>query len=210
MQTDKITVMSNGTGFKEAIEEAAKFASYTGLDSKKALRVRLLAEETLGMVEALTGDFTADFWIENDKKCAVRICLTARTAMDYAKKRDLINASSDKKNTAAKGFMGKIRQLFENGLYSIDEVGSLQSQYADMAYMSMGMCETAPGSALHTVDYMWTLTNYKNSMESAEKGQDTEEAWDELEKSIVAKLADDVRVGVHGNTVEMIIEKRAF
>ena len=31
--------------------------------------------------------------------------------------------------------------------------------------------------------------------------------WDELEKSIIANLADDVRVSVSGNNVELIIEK---
>lgn len=210
MQTDKIALRSDGTGFAEAVEEASKFAVYTGLDHKQALRVRLLAEETIGMVEAITGDFTADFWIESDKKCAVRICLTANTAMDYVKKKELIEASSDKKNTAAKGFMGKIRQLIENGLYSIDEVGSLQSDYSDMVYMNLGMCEVAPGSTVHAVNFMWSLESYKNSVSIASEDKAKEEAWDELEKSVVAKLADDVRVGVSGNTVKMVIEKRSF
>ena len=84
MQTDIITVTNGGVGAKEAVEEASKFAIYTGLDNKSALRVRLLAEETIGMVEALTGEFTADFHIESDKKCAVRICLTIKTPMDFA------------------------------------------------------------------------------------------------------------------------------
>jgi hypothetical protein len=212
MQTDIITVTNGGVGAKEAVEEASKFAIYTGLDNKSALRVRLLAEETIGMVEALTGEFTADFHIESDKKCAVRICLTIKTPMDFAKKKELIEASSDKKNAAAKGFMGKIRQLIENGLYSIDEVGSLQAEYGTMTYMNLGMCEMTPGSAIHTVDYMWSLENYRNSMGDAAASGDTakKEAWDELEKSIVANIADDVRVGVKGNTVEMIIEKRKF
>ena len=33
------------------------------------------------------------------------------------------------------------------------------------------------------------------------------EKWDELEKSIVAKLADDVIVGVRGKNVEIVIKK---
>lgn len=35
-----------------------------------------------------------------------------------------------------------------------------------------------------------------------------EEAWDELEKSIVAKLADDVQVGIRSGKVELVIRKR--
>ena len=37
-----------------------------------------------------------------------------------------------------------------------------------------------------------------------------EHAWDELEKSIVASIADDVRVGVRGSRVELEIEKTGF
>ena len=34
------------------------------------------------------------------------------------------------------------------------------------------------------------------------------EAWDELEKSVVAKVADDVNVAIRGRTVEMTIVKK--
>lgn len=213
MQTDKIRIRSTGEGAEEALEEASKFASYSGLDKKSALRVRLLAEETLGMVSAITGDFNADFWIESDKKCAVRIRVEALTDMDFKKKQDLINASTKKKNEAAKGFMGKIRQIIENGLYSIDEVGSLQAEYGtgSVMYANMGMCEIDPGSAIHSMNYMWSLENYRNSVQNAsETNLAVKEAWDELEKSIVASIADDVRVGVSGNKVELFIEKRSF
>ena len=39
------------------------------------------------------------------------------------KKRELIDASSDKKNAAYKGFMGKIREMMEEGIYAVDEAG---------------------------------------------------------------------------------------
>ena len=71
MQTDKIRVTSSGEGIERALQESEKFASYVGLTGKDALRLRLLAEETLGMVEAITGDFTATFWLESagERKC---------------------------------------------------------------------------------------------------------------------------------------------
>ena len=34
------------------------------------------------------------------------------------------------------------------------------------------------------------------------------EAWDELEKSVVAKVADDVKVSIRGRVVEMTIIKK--
>ena len=51
--------------------------------------------------------------------------------------------------------------------------------------------------------YAWTLNNY---VSQKQESTDTA-AWDELEKSIVAKLADDVIVGVRGKNVEIVIKK---
>jgi hypothetical protein len=210
MQTDKILISSTGAGFDSALEETTKFAEYLGLDRKQALRVRLLAEETLGMVSAITGDFNANFYLESEKDFVCRIHLVAETVMDYAKKKELIEASTNKKNSAAKGFMGKIRQLIENSLYSIDEVGSLQAEYggSSMMYANMGMNDMSNG---YSMSYIWTMENYRNSIESTGcTDEASKEAWDELEKSIVASIADDVKVGVKGNTVELIIEKKNF
>lgn len=211
MQTDKIRVTSRGSGAQQALEEATKFADYVGLDSKASLRLRLIAEETLGMVAAITDDFNAEFWIEStpDKTC--RIHLTARTIMDYSKKQELIKASSSKKNAAAKGFMGKIRQIIENSLYNLDEVGSLQSEYGGVPLMfgEMGMCETDPTTSISSATYMWSLEKYKNSVSScSDTNASAKEAWDELEKSIVANIADDVSVAVKGDIVDLIIEKK--
>ncbi len=211
MQTDKIKVTSRGSGVSQALEEAGKFAAYVGLDSKAVLRLRLLAEETLGMVEAITDDFTAEFWIESTQDKLCRIHLTARTIMDYNKKQELINASSDKKNAAARGFMGKIRQIIENSLYSIDEVGSLQSEYGGTSLMfgEMGMCETDPATFMNSATYLWSLEKYRNTVSSCSTNNAAaKEAWDELEKSIVANIADNVSVAVKGDVVDLIIEKK--
>jgi hypothetical protein len=53
--------------------------------------------------------------------------------------------------------------------------------------------------------YAWTLDYYVKQQKegTAESG----EAWDQIEKSIVAKLADDVIVGVRGKKVEIVIKK---
>ena len=42
----------------------------------------------------------------------------------------------------------------------------------------------------------------------AEEETDRKEYWDELEKSIVANLADDVIVGINGRVVDIVIKKR--
>ena len=50
--------------------------------------------------------------------------------------------------------------------------------------------------------YTWSFNQYKENI-----GKD-DEHWDELEKSIVANLADDVQVGIMNDSVEMIIYKK--
>jgi len=55
---------------------------------------------------------------------------------------------------------------------------------------------------------IWTLQTYRNGLgEQRNIDEDAGEAWNELEKSIVGKLADDVVVGVKGDRIEMVIIK---
>ena len=61
--------------------------------------------------------------------------------------------------------------------------------------------DMSPNAAL----YGWSLHAYRNAV--AENRDKEPEKWDELEKSITAKLADDVKIFIRGNTVEMVIEK---
>ena len=50
---------------------------------------------------------------------------------------------------------------------------------------------------------VWSLYSYRQQA-GDDKGS---EKWDELEKSIIANLADDVIVGVIGKNVDIIIKK---
>ena len=40
------------------------------------------------------------------------------------------------------------------------------------------------------------------------EGRAPVEDWDELEKSVVARLADEVKIGIAGHDVEMVISKK--
>ena len=45
-------------------------------------------------------------------------------------------------------------------------------------------------------------------MATAKNRKKPEDEWDQLEKSIVTRLADDVIVGVRGKKAEIIIKKK--
>ncbi len=212
MQTDRIKVASDGSGREQALLEAEKFAQYVGLDHKKGLQIRLLTEETLGMVAAIAEDFDAEFWLENTPAGGCRIHLIAKTEMNYGKKKELVAVSTSGRNEAAKGFMGKIRELIEDIIYAEEEeMEGLAATGADPAmFASMGMCDT-DAMVTDSMIYLWSLERYRASIdEQQEASPDVQEAWDELEKSIVASIADNVLVSVSGETVELLIEKDRF
>lgn len=202
MRTDKITIRSNGEGMQEALEQVEKFITYIQPDKKTGIALRLLTEETLSMVRAITGDFTARFWVENSHKKVARIHLEAKAYMDHDQRRELLSTSTTGKNDPGKGVMMKIKRMFENALYHIEEVDELYAPVGGMPVVYLDQ----DSAAAYT--YIWTLDEYKASVEEKkENDAEAEEAWDELEKSIIAGFADDVKVGISGNIVQMVVEK---
>ena len=67
-------------------------------------------------------------------------------------------------------------------------------------YFALGLTEYSDSIA-------WSLLNYRDSFDSAAQIE-KREAWDELEKSIIANLADDVIVGVLGDKVDIVVKKK--
>ena len=170
---------------------------------KDAVHLKLLFEETVGMLKAMTTDFRAEMWFEKYKNvCCLK--LTAKTLMNVDKKQDLLSVSSDRGNEAVKGFMSKISDVVENGLLNYSEVMKLQQQYGTgyVSFGSMGIYGIMEGSSDPGI--MWSLSDYRESLGTdQENDQSAKEAWDELEKSIVASLAKDVLVGVKGDRIDI-------
>ena len=118
-------------------------------------------------------------------------------SLSKEKKQALVAMSAKKKNAAASGFMGKIRDIAENMLLYSEKPG-VNCYYAPEylhGYASAGI----------SYSYAWTMMNYINQQKKVTANNEAE--WDQLEKSIVAKLADDVIVGVKSRKVEIIIKK---
>ena len=204
METDRIVINNRGIGMTKAYSELDKFAQYQGLTYKEGLRLRLLAEEMFGMVQGIVGDFGAYFWLEGEKK-NVELHLEAYVDMDMDKREELLSVSSSGKNMAAKGVMGKLRDLMESCLLNYEDI----SRYASDAGINMfpyddcGMMYTG----MDWNNHYWSLERYKSGVEEHMAEASAAQAWDELEKSIVGKLADDVLVGIRSDKVELVIKK---
>ena len=193
-----ICKIENGTRDLEAIlQESERVAEYNGLDHKQSLWLRLLCEEIDGMLPNIIDDFDGELWIDfEDGVCKINVSIQI-PALNAQKKSELIGIAKDKKNSAAVGITGKIRDAIEDML--------LEEASMDAAAVSSG--KFRPGVAFSEgVDYtyLWRLQEYRDSV----KKEDQKEKWDELEKSVIASVADDVIVGVKGRKANITIVKK--
>lgn len=185
MKSDVIHITGDGNGIEAALSQAEGVAAFKKLDKKDAIHLRLFTEELMGMVQNLTGELESDFWIEAEGN-DYQLHLLTQTAMNAAKREKLLSVSTSGKNDV-KGFMAKVKSAFESAVHT------MESGYSDA--VSLGIVESVGSVTFNE----WTLSNYKAQMK--------EDEWDELERSIVASLADEVKVRINGSKVELIIEK---
>ena len=193
MKTDVITLSNQDSSLEEALRQVDKVAAYKDLSEKNTLDLRLLAEEMMGMVRSITGEKDGVFWIE-DENGVYALHLQVRTLMDEEQRRQLISASSQGKNEATRGLMGKLRAFFELAGEAPVYSGLLMPGGAPQMYGSLA----------------WSLESYREQLRQygKENSAEAREAWDELEKSIVAHVADDVKVSIRGRTAEMAVIKK--
>ncbi|MCR5592963.1 MAG: hypothetical protein K6F79_04350 [Saccharofermentans sp.] len=188
---------STGDDASEVLSEAVEFGKLINLGHKDSLMLRLLTEETMSMLRTLTGEVKCELtFIEEDG--VVSINLETDTLMDANKRAELLAASKSGKNAFSKGIMGKVREAFEVAFTL--PAGVDISNYCTPAMMMGVPYECESEQVMDTL--YWSLSTYKKNVE--EKGEDSE-SWDELEKSIVSNIADDVQVGIRGEHVAMAV-----
>jgi hypothetical protein len=190
--------IENGTKDLDAIlKESEKVAVYNDLTHKQALQLRLICEEIDGMLPNIIDDFSGDFWIDfEDGVCKVNASIQI-PEFNTEKKEKLIGIAKDKKNASAVGIAGKIRDAIEN--FFLDETTSYGiAASSSFFHLSTGFSEGVDYS------YLWSLENYRYSVKGEEKSDD----WDELERSVIASVADDVIVGVKGKHAGITVVKK--
>ena len=179
---------------------AAKIAVYNELDKKQELKLTLLCEELVEMLPNLLKYGKGSFWIENEgKKYMIHALVEADSLLSSIDRDEILSVSSSGRNAAAVGIMNKIRIAAEIMLANYAQsAGTAVITSPDMhyAYYDMGQFTDPIGYSNE-----WSLAVYRESAKSDET------AWDELEKSVIANLADDVTVGIIEGKVEIIVVK---
>ncbi|MBE5743759.1 MAG: hypothetical protein E7358_03480 [Clostridiales bacterium] len=178
------------------LRESEKVAVYNELNSNQTLKLRLICEELDAMLPNVVDEFDGDFWIEFEKGvCKINVLIEFEE-FTANKKEALVEIAKNKKNSATKGFFGKIRSVIEDCF-----LDSERAKLYDMA----GLFNFA-NEYLVRADYSYvcSLKQYKNNVDKEEKKQE----WDKLEKSIITSFADDVIVGVKGRQANIVIIKK--
>ena len=203
--SDKFMVNNDAGRMAAARYATENFAWQIKLDKHDTLRLDLLVEETLGLVKTMLDEFYGQIWFTAEGK-ACEIHFEATANMNADKKEELLSVSSTGKNASAKGFMAKLGEIITGAMHS---AGRAMDVYG---------LETIKYGIVHTPEMMatnpdmltvWTLQTYRADLSQARSADGAaEDAWDELEKSIVAKLADDVVVGIKGDRIDLVIKKK--
>ena len=115
MKSNMIHIDNQGNGFQDAVNETKKVVEYNGLGAKDALCLQLCTEEILSLARSVTGEMQASFWLENEDK-EYTLHLSTKTVMDKEKRALLIYSATSRKNEAAKTFLGRIRNAFEEAM----------------------------------------------------------------------------------------------
>lgn len=197
MKSNVCKLIKNKECLNNILEETEKTLNFIKLERHEVLRIRLLSEEMVCLVGELIEDFEGEFWLET-KGDKLNLCASLEVSyMDKSLKERLLKLSKNKKNSFAKGIKGRILTAFENIALSISENG---------LYIPSSVGYNTYEEYSENVTYTWSLNHYKE--EVVKENKTRKDDWDELEKSIIAKLADDVLVGVRKDKVEIVIVKK--
>ena len=200
MKTEKITVTADEAKITEALNATEGMGKSAGLDGKSILHLRLLSEELFGMLRGIAGEVESKYWIEAEDK-SFKLNMSSQIALTDEMRKQFISASTSGKNSAATSFMGKIRVMIANMMFSAEEA-------IPYAMINTAAAYTA-GSTYEDAVYVWTMTSYKDEVKKNIKdSKDASEAWDQLEKSIVANIADDIKVSIAGKNVQITVFKK--
>ena len=191
MKTDKLWVNGCIRRTSEVNEILSDFAHEAGITGKNFQHMILLTEETLGMANQMLKDFAGEIWLE-----------TTLGGYEIILEADVSEGVSD---TPAKteGFMAKIAEML-NCSYMFENISEMPENLVSTLpdYLSYGIRESENARVWAG---KWSLSAYRNHLRG---DSGAEVNLDELEKSIVARLANEVTIGIQGHRIRLVISKK--
>lgn len=205
MRSNECVLHRNQKDMEKVLNEVEKVAEYNQLTKKETIQLRLLAEEMIGMQEGILGFVEGAFYLEN-KDRVYNLCLHSDVAVEDWTREKFVELSTNKENVAYNGFMGKVRMTIDSMLNGMAGDAYLSSY----DYMGTPYVFSTPSFSYGQIqmrgenpyEQTWALSQYR------EEAKGNADEWDELEKSIVASIADEVIVGARTNYVDIIVVKK--
>ncbi len=202
MKTDVYSFEKTVTDTSDINVLAEKAAQYCNLDEKETLKLILLCEELVEMLPNLLLYGKGKLWIEAEEKSfEIHTVVEADELLSGMEREKILKVSKSGKNAAAKGIMNKIKIAAElmmaNYALSSGVSGDISYDSPPPEFFEMGSYHD-PISRSNE----WSLLSYKKKVESSPA------EWDELERSIIANVADDVIVGIISGKVEITVKKK--
>ncbi|MCR5626250.1 MAG: alpha/beta hydrolase [Lachnospiraceae bacterium] len=201
MRTEIVNLNSRGEGNDVVLGLAEEIAEHYSLEQKKALHLRLLTEEMIELVKSLAGDFESAVYMESNKnECELNF--KVKTIMDEEKRKKIL-LSTD--NLSGETIISeKVRTILETGPYlykkgeSIEEEGIIKAEADVINEIGDDISEKKDEA------YVWSLQSYAMSSFYDEENNINPEKWKEVRRSIIANIADDVRIYIFKDIVQVI------
>ena len=180
---------------ERALDETARLGQDNGLNKGEISRLRLLGEELVRMMPEIVGDVDMKYWTEH-KKRQYRIHVSADVYMTREIRKSLLSVSSTDKNAANQSFTEQMRAVISD-----------MASDRNIKRSSVARGDDDGGTGRQNV-YRWSMRSFKSSVEDVKKRTgETDMTWQELEKSIIVRIADDVSISIMGTSVEIIAFK---
>lgn len=195
MVTNKCVLNGNDEDLKKVLKEVELAADYNQLAHKPSIQLRLLAEEMIGIEKGILGFVRGEFYMENEGN-EYKLYLEAQLNLEASEREAFVKVSSSKSNEAYKGFKGKLLKVIDS------MTGANAAADGGMSPLASGYMENEviTGFQSNSLD-LWQLTRYE------EESKDNREIWDEMEKSIVARLADEILISFREGKLTMTVIK---
>ncbi len=197
MRTPKLWISNTVRRNDDVCQIMKEFAEKNGITGNDYYHLGLLTEETLGMASQILHVYDGELWVE-DTAAGYEIILEAAVHGN--------DGGEAAPAASPEGFMAKIAEML-NCSYMFENSMDMPEDLAGMLpdYMSYGIREGKEGQAWAG---RWSLSAYRENIRRQQgDNPEAEPALEELEKSIVAHLADEVTIGIHGHRIRLVISK---
>lgn len=186
MKSDIIAVSMEDIG--KALDLVERTVLYIGYSNDFAEKMRLLAEELISGNRFIMDEVSASLWVETNEE-NMEIHLRLQGALSSSTRQKLIEISKNQCNQPPKGFLNKIGAFFSD---------AFMQQTAE--YTPLFLVDGEPVENLY-IPYSIVDTYQK-------KAESDNEGMNDIEKSILKGLADDVTVCAYATHAELVVIKK--